>query len=731
MRPTISCKKFVWALVLVLLALPTLIAVAQFLIVPPVTATSSGQYGDPYKAWGYNSNEPRHTGKDFAAGCGSSVVAPSNGVIYATFNDWKGYGQNVWIKIDENLYSFHAHLSQTSVQVDQQVAQGEQIGLSGNTGIITGCTHHWGLSNQPPEQFGSFYEHADEQSDGRGWLDPDQLGNLLSGQYQPVVQAQPEEIAYQGFASLPFIIDQRSQVAEIMPIMNNCHDINIDQIVIHQIAVASLSDPGSMDGTRLSSAFKSVKGWDRPGYQLLVGWNETEYGYTEVFQMSNLDCRVYGVRGETNARSVQISYVDYPPGGPASPMQYETLLVLTKAIMEEYGLNANQVRGHKEICCHSDPNFSMDQFRQDLSGGNIPQNFQGQGNNFVSVVEALPFSLVTYQQPQEEPFVVEMIDKQGNLQEATIDLRSGEIWLNAPQALEQATKPVNQMGQWRNWALAAAFGLSVLLASLFNKHSIRIFGLLGLLICALILLFIVISSANGYSSTGNNSELVKPSSPTVVQNTPKPIAMIWPEEAEEETQPPPPDVVPSGELAPYFYRVPVGIVWGEKIQQWTQPYPNIDPNMAATIMTIESCGNEDARSGTGACGLFQLWGRSGEACTNPEANAQQAMVQFNGNLQSASGNWTAAMAGYNGGPMALKWQLGEISRADYISFLQNHDSGNWIGDVAVSKANQVERYVHWAGMYTNQEVFNEFIAKATGMCSGAAAKYNLAWPINP
>jgi hypothetical protein len=725
-----SKRKIFWALMIVFLALPTVLAVAQAIVIPPVNTTSNGQYGDPYAAWGYNKYEERHTGKDFGAGCGSPVIAPTNGTIYATYSNWFGYGQDIWIKVDgTNLYSFHAHLSQISVQKGQTVSQGQQIGLSGATGVVTGCTHHWGLSNKPPEDFGYFYEHADEQSSGRGWLNPDHLTDLLNdNDYQPSPTQSATVTKYQGFSSLPFLVDQRSQVADIMPATKDCHDININQIVIHQIAIETLPDPENMDGLRLATAFRNVKGRGHSGYQVTVGWNQTEYGYNETFWLMNLDCSAIGVNDNTNSRSVQIAYVDHPYGSPPKPMQYETLLVVTRSVMEEYSLSIDQVVGHKEICCHSDPAFSMDQFRQDLKG-NIPQVFGGQGD-FISVAEKLPFSLVTYQTPPEDPFVVEMIDQQGNLQEIVINLRSGETWLYAPEALEQAVEPTNLVAKWRNWMLAITLGISALV-TLFGKREVRLMGLLSLLLCSLVLLgIIVLSKLNlgnpieQFFNSGKHQAI-----PDTSTTTPSPLPMVWTKDDQPKNEPL--SYQNTGELAPYFYQAPVGVVWGKKIVQWTSPYPNIDPNMAATIMTIESCGGESALSNTGACGLFQLWGRSGAACTDPEINAQEAMAQFQGNLQSAGSNWTAAMAGYNGGPMALKWFMGEITRNDYINFLQNHPSGKWLGQVAVSKADQVERYVYWAGMYTDQAIFGEFITKASGMCSDAAQHYGLTWPINP
>src|SRR4051794_38945116 len=45
--------------------------------------------------------------------------------------------------------------------------------------------------------------------------------------------------------------------------------------------------------------------------------------------------------------------------------------------------------------------------------------------------------------------------------------------------------------------------------------------------------------------------------------------------------------------------------WAGKLVGWSKLF-NIDPNLAATVMQIESCGGPGAISGSGAQGLFQV-----------------------------------------------------------------------------------------------------------------------------
>ncbi|MBI1856315.1 MAG: transglycosylase SLT domain-containing protein [Chloroflexi bacterium] len=45
--------------------------------------------------------------------------------------------------------------------------------------------------------------------------------------------------------------------------------------------------------------------------------------------------------------------------------------------------------------------------------------------------------------------------------------------------------------------------------------------------------------------------------------------------------------------------------WAAAISRWANA-SNLDPNLVAVVMQIESCGNPSARSSAGAMGLFQV-----------------------------------------------------------------------------------------------------------------------------
>jgi peptidoglycan hydrolase-like protein with peptidoglycan-binding domain len=84
-----------------------------------------------------------HTGLDFPAAAGAPVVAAAGGrVSYAGWHDG-GYGQLVTIAHGGGVRTMYAHLESIGVGVGQVVAEGEQIGLVGATGIATGPHLHF------------------------------------------------------------------------------------------------------------------------------------------------------------------------------------------------------------------------------------------------------------------------------------------------------------------------------------------------------------------------------------------------------------------------------------------------------------------------------------------------------------------------------------------------------------------------------------------------------------
>jgi murein DD-endopeptidase MepM/ murein hydrolase activator NlpD len=100
-----------------------------------------------YVSTGYQSSSAlwssgSHTGVDFHAASGTSVHAVGVGTVVET--GWGGaYGNQIVIKMVDGTYTQYGHLSSIGVSVGQTVEPGQQIGLSGSTGNVTGPHLHF------------------------------------------------------------------------------------------------------------------------------------------------------------------------------------------------------------------------------------------------------------------------------------------------------------------------------------------------------------------------------------------------------------------------------------------------------------------------------------------------------------------------------------------------------------------------------------------------------------
>jgi soluble lytic murein transglycosylase-like protein len=132
-----------------------------------------------------------------------------------------------------------------------------------------------------------------------------------------------------------------------------------------------------------------------------------------------------------------------------------------------------------------------------------------------------------------------------------------------------------------------------------------------------------------------------------------------------------------GSLAPLF--TPEIQFWSASLTRWAAEH-GLDPNLAATVMQIESCGNPAARSSAGASGLFQVMPfhfYPTEDNYDPETNALRGMNYLAESLKRSGGDARLALAGYNGG-------VGVIGRAE----------GSWAAETL--------RYAYWgSGIYAD------------------------------
>ncbi|MEV6106218.1 transglycosylase family protein [Streptomyces sp. NPDC051940] len=105
----------------------------------------------PYRASGGMWSSGYHTGVDFTASSGTPVKAVGAGtVVKAGYGaDGGAYGNAVVIRHADGRYSQYAHLSSVAVQEGQSVTAGQQIGLSGATGNVTGPHLHFEIRTTP------------------------------------------------------------------------------------------------------------------------------------------------------------------------------------------------------------------------------------------------------------------------------------------------------------------------------------------------------------------------------------------------------------------------------------------------------------------------------------------------------------------------------------------------------------------------------------------------------
>ena len=167
--------------------------------------------------------------------------------------------------------------------------------------------------------------------------------------------------------------------------------------------------------------------------------------------------------------------------------------------------------------------------------------------------------------------------------------------------------------------------------------------------------------------------------------------------------------ISSTSLSPIF--TPEIHYWADSITRWAAA-SNLDPNLAAVVMQIESCGDPRATSRAGAMGLFQVMPyhfMAGENPYAPDTNALRGLGYLKRSLDAAGGNARLALAGYNGG-------IGVISRGEWT----------WAAETA--------RYVKYgypiykdarSGVTTSASLNEWYGSYGAGLCRQAAQRIGL------
>jgi len=106
----------------------------------PLQGRITSRYG--YRRSPFSARRQFHTGVDIANSYGSPIKAADGGqVIFAGW--WGGYGKAVIIDHGKGFSTVYGHMSRIYVQQDEQVSQGQVIGLVGSTGYSTGPHLHF------------------------------------------------------------------------------------------------------------------------------------------------------------------------------------------------------------------------------------------------------------------------------------------------------------------------------------------------------------------------------------------------------------------------------------------------------------------------------------------------------------------------------------------------------------------------------------------------------------
>lgn len=166
----------------------------------------------------------------------------------------------------------------------------------------------------------------------------------------------------------------------------------------------------------------------------------------------------------------------------------------------------------------------------------------------------------------------------------------------------------------------------------------------------------------------------------------------------------------AGAIAPFFTQEVQH--WQADIRRWAVQY-DLDANLLATIMQIESCGDSTVSSPAGAQGLFQVMPfhfATGENQLDPDTNIMRGANHLNLCLEYAEGDAGEALACYNAGFVV-------------------------IGDLIENWPDETQRYYNWgtriyadaqSGAASSAALQEWLDAGGVNLCSRAALSLGLA-----
>ena len=96
--------------------------------------------------------------------------------------------------------------------------------------------------------------------------------------------------------------------------------------------------------------------------------------------------------------------------------------------------------------------------------------------------------------------------------------------------------------------------------------------------------------------------------------------------------------------------------WSDDITRWATEH-DVDSDLIAVVMQIESCGHPTVQSSAGALGLFQVMPfhfTEDEDPLDPNTNANRGLDYLARSLELSNGRIDLALAGYNGGHSVIE-----------------------------------------------------------------------------
>ncbi len=108
---------------------------------------AQGPYSSAFGLKRFFNDQPRapHSGLDIAAPDKSPIKVAAAGKVTAV-GEYFFNGNTVIVDHGHGLSTMYCHMSRIDVKVGDQLELGEQIGLVGKTGRVTGPHLHWGVS---------------------------------------------------------------------------------------------------------------------------------------------------------------------------------------------------------------------------------------------------------------------------------------------------------------------------------------------------------------------------------------------------------------------------------------------------------------------------------------------------------------------------------------------------------------------------------------------------------